>query len=63
MTQQFEQQQKDYIKELENVINPAIKEKFMDWPTESKLYMYLHHLQIDMMAKYMEHLSKQISKS
>jgi len=57
MTQQLE-----YIKELEQIINPSIIEKFKDWPTETKLYMYLHHLQIDMMAKYMEHLSKQISK-
>ena len=58
-----EKQQQDYLKEMEQVVNPAIVERFKDWPTESKLYMYLHHFQIDMMGKYMELLSKQVSKS
>ncbi|NDB57426.1 hypothetical protein EB001_03165 [bacterium] len=58
-----EKQQQEYLKEMEQVVNPAIVERFKDWPTESKLYMYLHHFQIDMMGKFTELLSKEVSKS
>lgn len=63
MNTQIEKQQKEYLKEMELVVNPAIVEKFKDWPTETKLYMYLHHFQIEAMSKYMELLSKQVTKS
>jgi len=63
MNIQIEKQQQDYLKELELVVNPAIVERFKDWPTETKLYMYLHHFQIDMMGKFTELLSKEVSKS
>jgi hypothetical protein len=63
MNSLLEKQQQDYLKELELVVNPAIVERFKDWPTETKLYMYLHHFQIESMSKYMELLSKQVSKS
>jgi len=58
-----EKQQQEYLKEMEQIVNPAIVERFKDWPTETKLYMYLHHFQIESMGKYMELLSKQVSKS
>ena len=48
---------------MELVVNPAIVEKFKDWPTETKLYMYLHHFQIETMGKFMELLSKEVTKS
>ena len=59
----IEKQQQEYLKEMEQVVNPAIIERFKDWPTETKLYMYLHHFQIDMMGKFTELLSKEVSKS
>jgi len=58
-----EKQQQEYLKEMEQIVNPAIVERFKDWPTETKLYMYLHHIQIDMMGKFTELLSKEVSKS
>jgi hypothetical protein len=63
MNSLLEKQQRDYLKELEVLVSPAIVERFKDWPTETKLYMYLHHFQIEAMSKYMELLSKQVSKS
>lgn len=63
MTPLIEKQQQEYLKEMEQIVNPAIVERFKDWPTETKLYMYLHHFQIESMGKYMELLSKQVTKS
>ena len=63
MTPLIEKQQQEYLKEMEQIVNPAIVERFKDWPTETKLYMYLHHFQIEAMSKYMELLSKQVTKS
>ena len=31
--------------ELELKLDPAVVEKFSDWPVDTKLYMYIHHLQ------------------
>ena len=63
MNSLLEKQQRDYLKELEVLVSPATVEKFKYWPTETKLYMYLHHIQIETMNKYMELLSKHVSKS
>lgn len=63
MNSLLEKQQRDYLKELEVLVSPATVERFKYWPIETKLYMYLHHIQIETMNKYMELLSKHVSKS
>jgi hypothetical protein len=44
----------EYIKELEIQLDSDVIEKFKDWPVETKLYMYLHHIQLQFMADYMD---------
>jgi hypothetical protein len=46
------------VYELEKQVDPALLEKFIDWPTETKLYMYIHHIQLAHMARF-EQLLKQ----
>lgn len=50
----------EYVHELEQQVVPDLVEKFSDWPTETKLYMYIHHIQLAHMAKF-EQLLKQHS--
>lgn len=50
--------QEEYVYELEKQVDPALLEKFCDWPTETKLYMYIHHIQLAHMARF-EHMLKQ----
>jgi len=44
--------QEEYVYELEKQVDPALLEKFVDWSTESKLYMYIHHIQLAHMARF-----------
>jgi hypothetical protein len=44
----------EYIKELEIQLDSDVIEKFKDWPVDTKLYMYLHHIQLQFMADYMD---------
>ena len=32
-------------------VNPLIVKKVEDWPTETKLYIYLHNIQLAQMAE------------
>jgi hypothetical protein len=44
--------------ELELKLDPAVVEKFSDWPVDTKLYMYIHHLQLGYMAEFKKLLEK-----
>jgi hypothetical protein len=44
--------QEEYVYELEKQVGPVLLEKFIDWPTETKLYMYIHHIQLAHMARF-----------
>jgi hypothetical protein len=50
--------QEEYVYELEKQVDPTLLEKFIDWPTETRLYMYIHHIQLAHMARF-EQLLKQ----
>jgi hypothetical protein len=50
--------QDEYLRELASQVDPDLVEKFRDWPTETKLYMYLHHIQLAHMARF-EHMLKE----
>jgi len=50
--------QDEYIQELASQVDPDLVEKFRDWPTETKLYMYIHHIQLAHMARF-EHMLKE----
>jgi hypothetical protein len=45
-------QMNEYVKELENQVDPTFVEKIKDWPVETKLYMYLHNIQLAMMKEF-----------
>ena len=42
----------EYVSELESQLDPAVVEKFKDWPVDTKLYMYIHHLQLAYMTEF-----------
>lgn len=42
----------EYVKELETQVDPTFVEKVKDWPVETKLYMYLHNIQLAMMKEF-----------
>jgi hypothetical protein len=48
----------EYLRELASQVDPDLVEKFRDWPDETKLYMYLHHIQLAHMARF-EHMLKE----
>ena len=50
--------QEEYIYELEKQVDPDLLQKFIDWPIETKLYMYIHHIQLAHMARF-EHMLKE----
>jgi hypothetical protein len=50
--------QEEYVYELEKQMDSDLLQKFRDWPTETKLYMYIHHIQLAHMARF-EHLLKE----
>ena len=50
--------QEEYVYELEKQVESDLLQKFRDWPTETKLYMYLHHIQLAHMARF-EHMLKE----
>jgi hypothetical protein len=49
----------EYVNELELQLDPATVEKFSEWPVDTKLYMYIHHLQLAYMADFKKLLEKQ----
>ena len=51
--------QEEYVYELEKQVDPDLLRKFIDWPTETKLYMYIHHIQLAHMARFEQLLKEQ----
>jgi hypothetical protein len=47
----------EYVKELEVQLEADVIEKFKDWPVDTKLYMYLHHIQLRHMDEFSNALS------
>jgi hypothetical protein len=41
----------DYVELLEMQANPALVEKIKDWPVDTKLYVYLHNIQLAHMTE------------
>lgn len=46
----------EYVNKLEAISDPALVLDIADWSTETKLYMYLHHIQLSYMTIYLEKL-------
>ena len=44
--------QEEYLRELASQVDPALVEKFRDWPDETRLYMYIHNIQLAHMARF-----------
>lgn len=56
--------QEEYIQKLEHQVDPSLVTAFRDWPAESKLYMYIHNIQLAHMARFermlKEHLGERL---
>lgn len=50
--------QDEYLQELASQVDPALIEKFRDWPAETRMYMYIHNIQLAHMARF-EHMLKE----
>ncbi len=46
----------EYVAKLEVISDPSLVEDIKDWSTETKLYMYLHNIQLSYMQIYLEKL-------
>ena len=42
----------DYVKSLEPQVNPDLVWEIREWSYDSKLYMYLHNIQLAHMAEF-----------
>jgi hypothetical protein len=42
----------DYVEFLEIQVAPAFVERVKDWPVDTKLYVYLHNIQLSHMAEF-----------
>jgi hypothetical protein len=42
----------DYVDFLEIQVAPAFVERVKDWPVDTKLYVYLHNIQLAHMAEF-----------
>jgi hypothetical protein len=42
----------DYVDLLEMQANPGLVEKIKDWPVDTKLYVYLHNIQLTHMTEF-----------
>ncbi len=42
----------DYVDFLEMQVTPAFVERVKDWPVDTKLYVYLHNIQLAHMAEF-----------
>jgi hypothetical protein len=49
----------DYVVELEEKVPGWVVSAFGSWPVETRLYMYLHHLQLARMDEFLALLQKQ----
>lgn len=48
----------DYVAELEAVSDPVLVADIADWSTETKLYVYLHNIQLSYMTMFLEKLEE-----
>ena len=46
----------EYVNRLEAISDPELVADIADWSTETKLYMYLHNIQLRYMMIYLEKL-------
>ena len=44
--------QEEDLRELASQVDPALVEKFRDWPDETRMYMYIHNIQLAHMARF-----------
>ena len=51
--------QDEYIQKLASQVDPALVEKFRDWPDETRMYMYIHNIQLAHMARFEQLLKEQ----
>ena len=51
--------QDEYIQELASQVDPVLVEKFRDWPDETRMYMYIHNIQLAHMARFEQLLKEQ----
>ncbi|WP_353482070.1 hypothetical protein [Haliscomenobacter sp.] len=51
--------QEEYLRDLASQVDPALEEKFRDWPDETRMYMYLHNIQLAHMARFEQLLKEQ----
>jgi hypothetical protein len=49
----------DYVVDLEGKVPGWVVTEFGSWPVETRLYMYLHHLQLARMDEFLALLQKQ----
>ena len=48
----------EYVKSLEPHVEAALVDAIEDWATDTKLYMYLHNIQLGYMANFIKLLEK-----
>ena len=46
----------EYVSQLESISDPELVTQIAEWPLETKLYMYLHNIQLSYMMQFMEKL-------
>lgn len=51
--------QDEYLRELASQVDPVLVEKFRDWPDETRMYMYIHNIQLAHMARFEQLLKEQ----
>lgn len=52
----------EFVAILEDNADPALVDAIKDWPTDTKLYMYLHNKQLTMMDEFKRLLEKHATK-
>jgi len=52
----------DYVDFLEMQVNPAFVEKVKTWPVDTKLYVYLHTIQLAHMTEFKRLLEEHQTK-
>lgn len=46
----------EYVFQLEAISDPELVAQIAEWPLETKLYVYLHNIQLSYMTTFMEKL-------
>jgi hypothetical protein len=44
--------QEEYVMKLEQQVSPELVADLKDWPTETKMYLYIHNIQLAHMARF-----------